>query len=172
MAPYFGSINMQSSSCLYKNVNLTLYICQQKWTWGLTPLFTLFSLHKILEQYCHMPQFMTCLTNSYFKASSYSASSETPHVLWIPKIHCHVLSSLLLVPILSQMSPVLTLTSFFFKILINHFLPSMPRSVQVFSSCQVSPPKSSMYISSSHTYHKPCPSHPPHCYHNFWLADR
>jgi len=69
---------------------------------------------KYCEQYCHVPQFMTCLTNSYFKASSYSASSEIYHVLWIPKVHCHVLSSLLLVPILSQMSPVLTLTSSFF----------------------------------------------------------
>lgn len=132
-----------------KCINLTLYFVNENGR-EVSPLCSYYIYcTKYCEQYCHVPQFMTCLTNSYFKACSYSASSEIAHVLWNPKVHCHVLSSQLLVPVLGQMSPVLTLTSCFFKILFNYFLPSMPRSVQVFSSCQVSPPKPSMHISSS-----------------------
>jgi len=116
-----------------------------------------------------MPQFMTCLTNSYVKASSYSASSEIVHVLWIPKVHCHVLSSLLLVPVLSQMSPMLTLTSFFFKIhLIIFSLPCLGLckcSIPV-TYLHQNPVRISLLL---HTCHKPCPSHPARCYHNFYL---
>ena len=115
-------------------MNLILYFVNENGHEVLLLCSQYFYCKKYCEQYCHVPQFMTCLTNSYFKACSYSASSEIPHVLWIPKVHCHVLSSLLLVPVPSQMSAVLTLTSCFFKILFNNFFPSIPRSVQVFFS--------------------------------------
>ena len=130
-------------------MNLILYFVNENGHEVLLLCSHYFYCKKYCGQYCHVPQFMTCLTNSYFKACSYSASSEIPHVLWIPKVHCHVLSSLLLVPVPSQMSAVLTLTSCFFKILFNNFFllclglskcssPYMPHALPISSSSMLS----------------------------------
>ena len=56
----------------------------------------------------------------------FSASQETPRILWYPKVHYRIHMFLLPVPILSQLDPVHTPTSHYLKIHPNIIIPSMP----------------------------------------------
>jgi len=58
---------------------------------------------------------------SFLEASISLASQEVPRVLWNPKVHYLVHKSPSLVPILSQISPFHTLSSFSFKILYYYY---------------------------------------------------
>ena len=72
-------------------------------------------------------QVCTCNRVSCGKLSS-SASQEISRILWDPKFQYHVHNSLLLVPILSQISAFHALPTDFFKIYSNVTLPSKTRS--------------------------------------------
>jgi len=63
-----------------------------------------------------------------WEANSSWGSQELPQILWNPKAHYRVQKSQLLVPVLSQMNPVCTLWSYFFKIWFNIGFLSVPKS--------------------------------------------
>lgn len=90
-------------------------------------------------------------------AQSSSASLEIPCILWNLEAHNLVHSSVLLVPILSQVNPV-------FDIHINIIHPSTLRC----SKCSLLfkfPYQNPVCIFLSHTCHMPNPSHPPRFVH-------
>jgi hypothetical protein len=63
-----------------------------------------------------------------WELDSYSASEETPHLLWNLKVHCHVHKRLPLVLFMSHMNLVHTFPSYLNKIHSNIILPSTHRS--------------------------------------------
>ena len=65
-----------------------------------------------------------------WEAKWFSAGQETPRISWNPKVLYHILKCPPPVPILSQLDPVHTLTSYFLKIHYNIILPPMPGSPQ------------------------------------------
>jgi hypothetical protein len=60
------------------------------------------------------------------EANSSSASQEIPHILWNLKIHDRVHNSLPLIPTFSQINPVHSVPSYFFKTHFNIMLPYTP----------------------------------------------
>jgi hypothetical protein len=57
----------------------------------------------------------------FLEPNSSLASQEVPRVLWNPKVPYLVLQEPVIVPILSQVNPFHTLSSFFFKILYYYY---------------------------------------------------
>ena len=65
-----------------------------------------------------------------WKANRFSATQEIPHILRNPKVYYCIHKCPPPVPILCQLDPVHTPTSYFLKIYLNIILPSVPGSPQ------------------------------------------
>jgi hypothetical protein len=90
------------------------------------------------------------------RANTYPATQQIIGILQNPTVHYHVNNSPLLVPILSQMNPVHTLPSSFFKIHFNVILSLMPRSYTRTSSFTF------LYPNSAFPFSIICTTYPAH----------
>jgi len=94
-----------------------------------------------------------------WEANEFSASQEVPCILWNLKVHYRNHKYPPPVPILCQLDPIHTPTSYFLKIHLNIILPSMPGSPKWPLSLRF-PYQNPEYASPiPHMCYMPCPSH-------------
>ena len=89
----------------------------------------------IFQTYCCIQNLYCLLTYSmeqspFWEANQFAANQEISHILWNPKVHCHIHKCMPPAPILSQLNPGHTATSHFLKIHLTVILPSTHGSPQ------------------------------------------
>jgi len=101
------------------------------------------------------------MEHSPSEANRSSTSQEICLILWNPKVRYCLHKCPPHIPILSQLDPVHTLTSYFLNIYFIIILPCTPGSPDLVSFPQISEPKSCLRLSSplTHTRYMPRPSH-------------
>jgi hypothetical protein len=98
-----------------------------------------------------------------WKANQFSASQETPRIVWKGKVHFRIHTCSPLVPILNQLDPVHASTSHFLKSHHNIIVLSMP----LFPSLSLRFPHQNSVCASplTHMLYMACPSHSSRFYH-------
>ena len=99
------------------------------------------------------------------KLTGFAANQEIPRTLWNTKVHYRTHKFPPPVPILSQLDPVHTPTSYFLKIHLNIILPSMPGSPKWSLSLRFHHQNPAYASTHPHTCHMPRPSHSSRFYH-------
>ena len=105
------------------------------------------------------------MEQSSWEANQFLTSQEITHILWNPEVHYRIHKCTPPVPILSQLDPVHTSTSYFLKIHLNFIFPSMPRSPKWSLSLRFRH-QNPVYASPvTHMHYMPHPSHSFRFYH-------
>jgi hypothetical protein len=100
-----------------------------------------------------------------WEANRFSTSQEIPRILWNPEVHYRIHKCPPTAPILNQLGPVHTPTSYFPKIHLNIILPSTPGSPTQSLSLRF-PHQNPLYASPlPHTRYMFRPSHSSRFYH-------
>ena len=125
-------------------------ICQAALCWV---NMCVFSLHFLVSCYCCFVIMPCLLTYSMeqspsWEANRFSASQEIPRILWNLKVHYCIHKCLPPVPILSQLNPVHTPTSYFPEDPSYFYPPIYAWVSQVVSFPQALPPKPCICLSS------------------------
>jgi hypothetical protein len=103
---------------------------------------------------------LTQLSTSW-EAANFAATQEFPSILRNPKVHCRVHKSPPLVPILSQINPIYTISSYLSKIHFNIVHPPTSWASQWSPSSRLSHQYPICIPPRSHSCYMPYPSHPP-----------
>jgi hypothetical protein len=116
------------------------------------------------------------LTNSMepypWETNKRLATHKFNNILWNPKIHYHVHKGLQLVPVMNQMNPDHTTSSYFSKIQFNTVLQPTSYMILTVLSFGLSHQNLVCILLLSHSYYMPCPYHNPLLNHYNYVSWR
>ena len=145
------------------------YLTPERFVMNRTPLLDMLTPIQIRSKLIANLLTYSVKQSSYWEANWFSASQEIPRILWHPKVRYSIHNCPPPVPILSQLDPVNTPTSYLLKIHLNIIFPSTPGSPKWSLSLRF-PHQNLVYASPlPHTCYMPRPTHSTRFYS--WLLN-